>query len=541
MSASFPHQAARLDWVQLRALLRCYWRLATRGKLTAAMGRGRAGKQRGLTFVAAMYVLTGLTASAQVMAHIDVFTFALVLHSMTFFIVGMAATSESGDILFSPSESDALLHRPIHPRTLLLAKWVNLIGLSAFLAGALNLFPTFFGLAARGARWWFPLAHVASIFLLSVFCSVAVVCTYGLIVRFFDREKFDNFAAWTQVAMSFLFIGGYQFLPRLMGRFDRLSLDGSPYMFPWPPAWFAAFDAIGCAETTRYFHWALAAMGLAVTGALTYSAVGKLAPSYGEALAKLGETRPRPPAPKRTTERTRRQRNRVMSWWLRDPIERASFRLATAYMRHDRETKLRLYPSLSSFVIFPIMGLLDRHTEVSAFIPLMTVWTLGTLPVMAMETLRSSSQAAAADIFATAPLESAASIFFGVRKATIFFLLLPALCVAAALIMFLGSGGERALVLALPGVVAIPSVSLLPGCLDDYLPLSRLPRIGGQSSKNVVVMFGTMISMGVLAALSYLAWKMEFMWAMLAVEIVLVALVNWLLIRRVRARRLLWE
>jgi len=541
MSTASPNQAARLDWVQLRALLRCYWRLGTRGKLSAAMGRVRTGKPRGLIFVTAMYMLTGLMASMQVFVHVDVFTFAMVLHSMTFFIVGMAATSESGDILFSPSESDVLLHRPIHPRTLLLAKWVNLIGLSAFLAAALNFFPTFFGLAAQGARWWFPFAHVASILLLSVFCSVTVVCTYGLIVRYFDREKFDNFAAWTQVAMSFLFIGGYQLLPRLMVRFDRLSLDGSPYMFPWPPAWFAAFDAIGCTETTRYFHWSLAAIGLVTTSALTYSAIGKLAPSYGEALAKLGESRRRASAPKRALDITRRRRNPVLRWWLRDPIERASFRLAAAYMRRDREIKLRLYPSLSSFIIFPLMGLLDRRAGISTFIPLMTIWTLGTLPVTAMETLRSSSQAAAADIFATAPLESAASIFFGVRKAAIFFLLLPALCVAAVLILFLSSGGERALVLALPGLVAMPTVSLLPACLESYLPLSWLPRIGGQSSKNVVVMFGTMITMGILAVLSYVAWTMDFLWVLLAVEMGVVALVHWLLVRHIRTRPLLWE
>ena len=433
MSATDTPPPRPIDGPQLRALLRCYWRLSTRGKLAGAVRRRQSGKPSGLLFIAAMYMLVGLTTSLSVFTHMNVFTYAMILHSMTFLVVGMAITSESGDILFSTSESDVLLHRPIHSRTLLLAKGLNLIGLALFLAGSLNFFPTFFGLAARGAHWWFPLTHIASIALLSVFCSAAVVCTYGLIVRFLDREKFDNFAAWTQVAMSFLFVGGYQLLPRLMQHFNGLNLETSPFLLPLPPAWFAAVDALGSTQPAAHSVWWLVTIGFAATGVLTYSAIGKLAPSYGEALARLGETRQRAAKSRRGPQQTNRNRNPFFRWWMPDPIERASFRLAAAYMHRDREIKLRLYPSLGSFLIFPLIGLLDRRTGASPFIPLLTVWMLGQLPIIAMETLRTSSQAAAADIFATVPLKSGASVFLGVRKATICMIHWPEVSGAVAL------------------------------------------------------------------------------------------------------------
>ena len=42
---------------------------------------------------------------------LDVFTYTVMLHSMTFLVVGMALTAESGDILFNVNESDVLLHK----------------------------------------------------------------------------------------------------------------------------------------------------------------------------------------------------------------------------------------------------------------------------------------------------------------------------------------------------------------------------------------------------------------------------------------------
>src|ERR1700722_15417370 len=98
MTNANPNPARYIDPVQLRTLLRCYWRLSTRGRMISAMGRRRTGKPRGLIFVTGMYMFLGLTVGASAFFGADVFTFSLILHSMTFFVVGSAATLESGDI-----------------------------------------------------------------------------------------------------------------------------------------------------------------------------------------------------------------------------------------------------------------------------------------------------------------------------------------------------------------------------------------------------------------------------------------------------------
>ena len=75
------------------------------------------------------------------------------------------------------------------------------------------------------------------------------------------------------------------------------------------------------------------------------------------------------------------------------------------------------------------------------------------LPYQALQTLQMSQQYLAADIFAIAPLQSAAPVFHGVRKATILYLLLPALGIAGLLIGYLAPGGVRGMALALPGLL----------------------------------------------------------------------------------------
>src|SRR5207302_6749397 len=139
----------------------------------------------------------------------------------------------------------------------------------------------------------------------------------------------------------------------------------------------------------------------------------------------------------------------------------------------------------------------------SVFVPLMTLWILGTMPMSALETLRLSSHYAAAEIFAIAPLSSAAPVFHGVRKAILYYLLLPAILVAGALIGYLAPGGRAGLWLAVPGLIAIPTISLLPGWMEEYLPLSRPAARGEQSSRNMGLLFVTMIVMLAVVGASY--------------------------------------
>lgn len=283
----------------------------------------------------------------------------------------------------------------------------------------------------------------------------------------------------------------------------------------------------------------LVVCGLVFTAGLAYIAIGRLAPSYGEGLTKLSESGSRTKEPTRIRIRSTSIRNPILRWWLRDPIERWAFRLAAVYMRRDRDIKLRLYPSLTIFLVFPLISLLDRNRGAfSTFMPLITIWILGSMPISALETLRVSPHYAAADIFAVAPLASAASVFHGVRKAIIFYLLVPSICLAGILIAYLAPGGRESLLLTVPGLIAIPTLSLLPGLAEEYLPLSRPAARGEQSARNMGLIFLTMFAMLGVVGGSWLAWSQGYLWLLVAIELLVVSLLHWIFNRVIRDRPL---
>src|SRR6201999_1791078 len=105
-----------------------------------------------------------------------------------------------------------------------------------------------------------------------------------------------------------------------------------------------------------------AALAPVVTGAVLWSAFGKLARDYGAGLQALGET------VSKRTHRGERPRwiDRLVEmpplrWWLRDPPTRAAFVLVTAYVVRDRDLKLRLYPGLAPFLIMPLVFVFGKE------------------------------------------------------------------------------------------------------------------------------------------------------------------------------------
>jgi hypothetical protein len=139
-------------------------------------------------------------------------------------------------------------------------------------------------------------------------------------------------------------------------------------------------------------------------------------------------------------------------------------------------------------------------------------------------------------LFRYAPLSSASGLFQGVRKASIVFVQAPVVVVSIALLLVAERGELRALELVLPMLLAMPTVSLLPGAFGAFLPLSQPPRRGQQSSRNVGVMFAMLLITFVPLGLSYLARELGVLWPMIAAEVVALVFVHRWLARLIRNR-----
>jgi hypothetical protein len=266
-------------------------------------------------------------------------------------------------------------------------------------------------------------------------------------------------------------------------------------------------------------------MAVGGTALVLWLAFGKLAGDYQTGLQVLNET---------VSSKIKKQNHRrlldwlvtvpPLSWWLRDPVSRASFLLTAAYLVRDRDVKLRVYPGIAPILIVPFVFLVqNRHGDSSdpGFgVPFSGIY-LGLVPLMGLQMLQYSQQWQAADIFRSAPLAGPADLCHGARRAVLCLLTLPML-VLVGLIVWLLRGDYSQLLLFIPGILAMPVFALLPNAGGRAVPLSQpidAAKAAGRGLKMMLVMF---IAFAV-AGLASLAWSHGWFWWFVSVEAIVAA------------------
>jgi hypothetical protein len=467
-------------------LVRAHLRMSFRGRASQAFAGQLAGRPVGVAWLFVMYLAIGAATLPVIAGGADVFTYALVTQLMTWTMCGLSLTAEAGDALFAPSEPDVLGHRPVLADVVLAAKVTVLFAFSCSLALAQNLLPTI-AIAVR-ASWWTAIVHVAIVALVVALITILVTIVYGVAARLVPRDRFDDVAAWSQTGLALVFVALALVTPQSALR--RGSVHVSPEDWMWmgmAPAWFAGLEAWIATGSRDFARLAIAA-GVAVGGVLLIVR-GSVLSRLAEAMAHIVDERGG-----RDVRALPTGEGWPLRGWLRDPVERAAFQLATAYLRRDRDVRLRLRPSLVVFALLPLAGLVIDTDRGGHLVPLASVCLLGMVPGVALEALRISSHPVASELFATVPIAGTSAIFHGVRKAALWYVV-PGLALAVALAAISQPSG---LVLAVPGILALPVLSLIPGLFGPYVPLAR-PKGRGQQAVANAVLLAT--STGLLAVL----------------------------------------
>ncbi len=520
-----------------RALRTLYLTLFLRGQSSRGLKKDEAPKSIGRKLLMTMLFYGLFGCIAFMLVRQPVFFLSAYLHAMTFAFVGMFVAASAGEILFNQAETDILLHRPIAPRTLLWAKVRVLVEVSLWIGAAFNLAGLWVGTLVPNGSLLFPLVHVGSMTLQILFCVSCVVVVYQYCLRWFGRERLDAIMVMAQVVVSVAAVLSGQILPQFIGRNGDLAhvAELAWWIALLPPAWFAGIDdALAGSGATS--SWLLAAAAVMSTVILLWLAFGKLAQSYSTGLQMLNET---------ASAVKRRRSGRwldalvgrpPLSWWLRDPVERASFLLTAAYLVRDREVKLRVYPGLAPFLVLPAVflvgwqrGMADNHTFGLA----LSCGYLSLVPMMAASFVAYSQNWQASDLFRVAPLAEPGRLCHGARRAVLFCLTLP-LMAAFGVIAWIVAGTSSQLLLLLPGLIALPVFALVPSLDGKAVPFSR-PGDEAKAASRGLSMVGMMfVAMGI-GGLGAGAWHVGLFWWYVLAEL-LVACVAYYAMCRVIAR-----
>jgi hypothetical protein len=450
--------------------------MSFRGRASQAFSGQLAGRPVGVAWLFVMYIAIGGATLPAAAGGADVFTYALLTQLLTWTMCGLSLTAEAGDALFSPEEQDVVGHRPIAAEVVLAAKVTVLYVFSCSLALAQNLLPT--GAIALRESAWAAAVHVVMVMVAVALITVVVTIVYGLAARLVPRERFDGVAAWSQIGLAVVFVSLALVTPRSTVRTGDIHVDPRAwFLLGLPPAWLAGLEALVAAGADGVRH--LAGAGAAAIAGILLLGRSQVLGRLSEALAHVQDERGgRRVRALPTGERW------PLRGWLRDPVERAAFQLATAYLRRDRDVRLRLRPSLVVFALLPLAGLVLEERRGGHLVPLASVCLLGMVPGVALEALRISSHPVASELFAIVPLAGTGAVFQGVRKAAIWYVL-PALVTAVALGLAVVPGG---LALAVPGILAMPVFSLIPGLFGPYVPLALAKARGQQAVSNAILL-----------------------------------------------------
>lgn len=505
--------ASRIDWRQVRALVRAFAAMSLRTLPVRTMrGDKASGSARGLWFVVVLYAFLGLAFSAVAFVLDEVIVFSFLIHTFTLFVVGSSALNEASEVLFNTSENDILLHRPIAPATLVIAKGLTIVLFTLLLGGAINLFPTFAMLGVDDANVFSPFVHAASVVVSAVFASGAVICLYGVISRVLGRERFQKVITVVQITSTLFLAVGFQIVPRLLDGQRGFDLGAfvheSKFAWAFPSLWFASLDAWLGSSSHVAAYAGLALCGLGATGACAWLGAVRL-PAAGNHVANMPEETRKDIAVSASVASTGLV-ERILAPWLRDPLERAAFALAKAHILRERQVKVRLAAALAYIVMLPLLSLFSRESH---FLALMSFWMTAIVSITVLELLRIGSQPVAADLFAYSPIAEPERIFHGVRKAAIVFIQLPILAYVTIVAFVALRETPGLLLCALPAVLIMPPMSLVAGMVGDYVPFSAATRTGERTLRSFVVLIA-MIPAGLLGALSYFAYRYGYVgWA----------------------------
>ena len=515
-----PHRRAPSPAKVLRSL---FWKLLFRGRAAQQAGAQKTRRQMGLGLTLLIYALVGLVP-ALFAQNVDLFVFACTLHGFTFMFASLTLASSVGTMLFMKEEAEILLHRPVTPQQMLRAKCAVLAGFAFMLALALNLAGFVTGLGCKGATWRFIPAHLLSTALLMLFSAASIVLVYNACLKWFGRERLDNLLATLQSLLTIVMIMGGQIMPRLMQldafkHFDHIS----GWMLALPPLWFGALDALISGTTFNPATlWLPAALAVVVTAATSWLALEKLGSAYGQGLMNLNE------AAGTAKDRTKPRgvwlaaivKLPPLRWWLRDPVERESFKLTTAYLFRDREIKLRLYPGIAPMLIMPLIMLFSGgrgSAEATMMMQGFATCFLGMVSLQALMFLGCSEHWRAAAFFYVAPLPHWSPLFHGSRKAVLCWLSFPVLILQTALICGLQRSWTP-LALSLPAMMFLPTFSLVTGLMGQWLPLSKPSEDVKNTAAGCLMMGGSMAAAGVIGGLSSWMWQLGHFGIFLVVE-----------------------
>jgi hypothetical protein len=424
-------------------------------------------------------------------------SFALGNYVFTAFLVFLILGSEAVNTFLNPVESAALAHHPIREKSYFAAKLTYLCVLVAWVVFPINITPALAALNLKGARWFYPVLHLASACLFGILIALIACGILGLAFRVFPAARVRSAVLWQGVAFFTIMTMG----PQLARLLSGLKLNWNPiYSSAIPLSWFVRLALFGSFDPASPLHWP-AIPSMVVCAAVVYYGISSLTHGYLSQVQTILRSGPS----------TRHGRSGWMGNAIRAltgrPSGRAAFAFTYSMARTDWQFRRTVYPMLIQFMILPLLGMARVGMRASPFRPgppsvahfLPHLMGLAGLLVCSMITY--SNQHRGAWIFLVAPLDGIHEFVKGIFWAL--WLPLAALPIVITPVLAWFWGFFDAMLFAAYSVAVVSFYLSWELLLVDGLPFANPPR-AGRGSMAAPLVIAAFIGAFILVGLQWL-------------------------------------
>lgn len=434
---------------------------------------------------------------------VDNYIFQFTFYFSYLFLMMMAVLiAHFSNVLLDPKDQELIGTKPVSSKTLGAAKathvGIYLIAFSLAIGGVLIIATFIFNGIAEGF-----LALLLTI-LAALWCLLLTILIYAYILRHFDGEKLKNIISYSQIALSFFMIVGYQFMGNIFQIIDPETLTMEMNLQWWHilvfPLWFVAPFGI----VQEGWSWTFGSyIGLLFIGTVGLVLLYRMnSDKIDRNLQKLNSDG------EKGTKRGLFQRL-YAEWFCFDDREKPYFHFTWQITKNEREFKTRLYPSIASALIFPVIILWTEfmttgleslgNLTIFAYSPYFVV----SMVPMTSTTIRYSNTYKGRWLFTMSPEDDKKVMLRGVFKAILTKLLLPIYgAVSVLAILFTGIG---TLPVVVNGFLLLTIVFYIDMSVTmDVLPFTQkydASEANRGCASTLIFFFGVAVIAGILFAL----------------------------------------
>ncbi len=410
-----------IDFVQLKALSQASLKLDFRRPVTA-MSRGRKPRSA-FWYTLISYLFISLAIAAGVFKITDVPAYSFVILTVSMVMMAMAVIIEFHEIILNPLDADILGSRPVSSRTFFVSRVANLFFYVTVMGFALTLVPAVMGIWVKGSSWAFALVFLLTSWLANLNVAAYMILFYTLLVKLVNYDRLKDILAYVQMALTFILVLGYQFIPHLsekteaghlIFRFEHL------WNFLVPPAWFAGLTSVFF-STKDFWMLSLGTLAVVSTAIFLLIAFRNISLEYAGYLQKMSEKAQRFEKVIQEKSRPRKATGGRKFRWIRPGEEEVGYELTAKYLRRDRTLRTRIFPSfgipLAMLAFFLWEGSLsDPFYNVKGYGAIFPLVFLVYVVFFFYEIISTSENWKGSWIFWSAPIRKPSGLFWGAAK-----------------------------------------------------------------------------------------------------------------------------